>query len=43
MLIRSGIGKITAVDLEKKILKDFLSLDGMVSKTVADFKIFKGI
>jgi|WetSurMetagenome_2_1015567.scaffolds.fasta_scaffold138315_2 DNA repair protein RadC len=43
ILIRSGTGKITAVDLAKKILKDFHSLDGMVSKTVADFKIFKGV
>jgi DNA repair protein RadC len=43
ILIRSGTGKITAVDLAKKILKDFRSLDGMVSKTVADFKIFKGV
>ena len=43
ILIRSGTGKITAVDLAKKILKDFRSLDGMVSKTVTDFKIFNGI
>jgi DNA repair protein RadC len=43
ILIRSGTGKITAVDLAKKILMDFRSLDGMVSKTVADFKNFKGV
>jgi len=43
ILIRSGTGKITAVDLAKKILTDFRSLDAMVSKTVADFKNFKGV
>lgn len=43
ILIRTGTGKITAVDLAKKILTDYRSLDVLLSKSVAEFKIYKGI
>jgi DNA repair protein RadC len=43
ILIRTGTGKITAVDLAKKILKDYRSLDVLLSKSVAEFKNYKGI
>jgi DNA repair protein RadC len=43
ILIGSGVGKITAVDLAKTILSEYRSLRGMASLTYGDFSRFKGI
>jgi DNA repair protein RadC len=43
IIIRSGSGKITAVDISKKILKDYCSLDIIASRNVGDFKKYKGV
>ena len=43
ILIGSGTGKITAVDLAKRLLIEHKTLRGLAGKSVADLKKFKGI
>ena len=43
ILIGSGTGKVTAVDLAKRLLVEHKSLRGIAGKSVADLKKFKGI
>ncbi len=43
ILLRSGAGKITAVDLAKTILREFRTLDHLASRTVQDLRQFKGL
>ncbi len=42
ILIRTGTGKITALDLAKTILKDFGSLDSLACRSVSDLNKYKG-
>ena len=43
ILIRTGTGKITAVDLAKTLLKDFRSVEHLATRTVQDFRQYKGL
>ena len=43
ILIRTGTDKITAVDLAKTLLQEFGSLSRVASRTVQDFKQYKGL
>ncbi|MDI6779862.1 MAG: DNA repair protein RadC [Bacteroidota bacterium] len=43
ILIRSGTGKITAVDIAKTMLKDYDTIGRLVTRSVADIKKYKGI
>ena len=43
ILLRSGAGKITAVDLAKTILTEFRTLDHLATRTVQDLRQFKGL
>jgi DNA repair protein RadC len=43
ILIRTGAGKITAVDLAKTLLKEYLSLETLASRTFQELKQFKGL
>ncbi len=43
ILINSGVGKITALDLAKSILVRYKTLRSLASLTVADLRQFKGI
>lgn len=43
VLLRSGSGKITAVDLAKKMLQDFGNLNSLFSRSVNELKRYKGV
>jgi len=43
ILLRTGAGNITAVDLAKAIMKEYHSLDRIASKSYLDLKQFKGL
>lgn len=43
ILIRAGTGRITAVDLAKTLLKEYGSLDNLVSRQFQELKQFKGL
>ncbi|MBI4811570.1 MAG: DNA repair protein RadC [Ignavibacteriales bacterium] len=43
IILRTGTGKITAVDLAKTLLKEFRSLDRLAAKSYLDLKKFKGL
>jgi DNA repair protein RadC len=43
ILIRTGTGNITAVDLAKKLLQDFGSLHHLAARTVQDLKRYRGL
>ena len=43
ILLRTGAGKITAVDLAKTILKEYGSLTQLITRTFQDFRQFKGL
>lgn len=43
ILLRTGAGKITAVDLAKLLLKDFDSLERLASRSLQDFKQYHGL
>lgn len=43
VLIRSGSGKITAVDVAKKMLSDFQTLNSLVARSIPELKKYKGI
>jgi DNA repair protein RadC len=43
IIIRTGAGKITAVDLAKTLLNEFQSLEMIASRTFNEFKQFKGL
>lgn len=43
IMLRSGSGKITAVDLAKKMLSDFGSLNSLLSKSINELKNYKGV
>ena len=43
ILLRSGAGKITAVDLGKKLLEHFGSLEGVAQRSVGEFLDFYGM
>jgi DNA repair protein RadC len=43
ILIRTGAGNITAVDLAKTLLKEYKSLETLASRTLQELKQFKGL
>jgi DNA repair protein RadC len=43
ILIRTGAGKATAVDLAKTLLREFRSLDHLTSRTFRDLRLCKGL
>jgi len=43
ILLRSGAGKITAVDLAKTLLKEFQSLEHLASRSIQELRCFKGL
>lgn len=43
ILIQSGTGRITAVDIAKTLLKEFRSLTNLVTRTLPELRRFKGI
>ena len=43
ILIRTGSGNITAVDLAKRLLKDFQTLENLAYRSLQDFKQYHGL
>ena len=43
ILIRTGAGNITAVDVAKRLLIDYQSLDRLASRSIQDLRQFKGL
>ncbi len=43
ILIRTGAGRITAVDLAKTLLTDFRSVEHLATRTVQDLRQYKGV
>src|SRR5258707_6518660 len=43
ILIRTGAGKVTAVDLAKKLVSDYLSLENLASRSLQDMKQYHGL
>ncbi len=43
ILIRTGAGNVTAVDLAKKLVKDFLSLENLATRSLQDLKQYHGL
>src|SRR6266850_1191372 len=43
ILIRTGAGKITAVDLAKTLLREFGSLDDLTSRSFLELRQYKGL
>ena len=43
ILIRTGAGKITAVDLANLLLKDFHSLENLASRSLQDLRQYRGL
>jgi DNA repair protein RadC len=43
IILRTGTGKITAVDLAKTLLKDYDSLHHLCTRSVQDFRMYKGL
>jgi len=43
ILIRAGAGSITAVDVAKKLLKDYRSLDNIMARSIQELRQYKGL
>ena len=43
ILIQTGVGKATAVDLAKTVLREFRSLDRLSARSFRDLRQFKGL
>lgn len=43
IVLRSGSGKVTAVDLAKKMLQDFGNLNSLFSRSINELKKYKGV
>ena len=43
ILIRTGAGRVTAVDIAKKLLIDYRSLDRLASRSIQELRQFKGL
>ncbi|MBI5476062.1 MAG: DNA repair protein RadC [Ignavibacteriales bacterium] len=43
ILLRTGAGKITAVDIGKLLIKEFISLDRLAKKSYSELQSFKGV